>query len=46
MATGHPLYGTGSQTGGLDLNGWCSNDPGDTGSLPLVRDGARPVAPV
>ena len=28
MATGHPLYGTASQTGGFDLNGWCSNDPG------------------
>jgi hypothetical protein len=30
MATGHPLYGTanGDQPHFLDLNGWCSNDPG------------------
>jgi hypothetical protein len=28
MATGHPLYGTASQPGGFDLNGWCNNDPG------------------
>jgi hypothetical protein len=28
MATGHPLYGTASQSVGLDLNGWCNNDPG------------------